>query len=447
MSKLKLLCFALLLLPQFCIAQSSKTARLDSLFSLLDSKNKMMGSVKLTAAGQTFYEKSIGFAEINDIKKKPANRDTRYRVGSITKTFTATMILQLVEEKKLDLTTTLDKYFPTVPNAAQITMRMLLNHRSGIHNYTNDASFLRTLTKSRTAEEMTNVIMGQKSDSQPDQRTEYSNSNYVLLGFIIEKITGKSYAENLEKHILAKLGLKNTRYDGKTDIEKNDTYSYDFVDKWVKHDETDLSNVLAAGSIISTTSDLTAFIDGLFSGKLISTESLEKMKTITDGMGLGMIRVPFYDEIGYGHNGSLDGYQSTLYHFPKDKVTVAILSNGTAYALNDVVIALLSAYYDKPFQLPNLNVAKLSPEELGRYEGIYSSDQIPLKITITPRNGTINAQATGQPEFPLMYNGGNIFRFDQAGIVMEFRPEQKEFTLKQGGVDYLFKIESIRSVN
>jgi CubicO group peptidase (beta-lactamase class C family) len=438
----KPLLIALCFLSHFTIAQTVQTARLDSLFNLLETKNKTMASVRMTRAGEVIYEKSIGYAEITDTNKKRATPDTKYRIGSITKTFTSAMIMQLVEEKKLELTTTLDKFFPTVANSGQITMRMLLSHRSGIHNYTNDDSFWKIYTKFQTADEMTAMVTAMKSDFKPDERTEYSNSNYVLLGWIIEKITGKSYADNLQTRINAKLGLKNTRFAGKTDISKNDSYSYKFEDnKWTKNDESDLSLVLAAGAIIATPSDLTTFIDGLFAGKLVSAESLEQMKSVKDGMGLGLIQVPFYNMFGYGHNGGLDAFQSGLYYFPDDKLAVTICSNGTSYAINDLAIALLSAYYQKPFEIPNLDITGPTAAEIQSYLGTYASAQMPLKVTISEKDGNLMAQGSGQPAFPLTKSADHTFKFSQAAITIIFRPQLKELTLNQAGTDYIFKMD------
>lgn len=400
-----------------------------------------MVSVKMTKAGQTVYEKSTGFTDISGANGKRATPATRYRIGSITKTFTAVMIMQLVEEKKLELTTPLDAFFPTIPNASQITMQLLLSHRSGIHNYTNDKEFWDIVAKKDTANDIKAMITAMKSDFKPDERTEYSNSNYVLLGWIIEKITGKSYADNLQARVISKVGLKNTRFGGKVDIAKNDTYSFRFDEKWSKQDEIDLGLVYAAGAIVATPSDLTTFVDALFAGKLVSNESLEKMKGVNNGLGMGLIQVPFYDKKGYGHNGSLEAFQSLVYYFPDEQLSVAICTNGNSYAINDIAIALLSTFYNKPFDIPNLDIAKPTSEEIKTYLGTYSSAQMPLKVTILDMNGDLMAQGSGQPAFPLTKSADYTFKFSQAAITIVFRPEKKEFTLTQAGTNYIFKMD------
>lgn len=418
-------------------AQNLNTAKLDSLFAVLAENDKSMVSVAVSKNDQILYQKAIGFASLND--KVPANVHTKYRIGSITKTFTATMIFQLIETGKLSLTTTLSKFFPSVTNSDKITISNLLNHRSGIHNFTDDPAFLQYRTQPKTQIEMVEIIAKTKPDFEPNAKTAYSNSNYLLLGYIIEKITGKSYSENLNQRIVSKLNLKETFYGGKADLKKNESYSYQFKEEWIQQPETDLSIPGAAGAIVSTPTDLNKFITALFAGKLVSASNLNQMKAITDGMGMGLFQVSFNDKKLYGHNGSIDGFQSNLFYNPEDSLAVAICSNGTTYGLNSILIALLSAYYDVPFAIPSFKTIAVKPEELDQYAGVYSSTQIPLKITVSKKDSTLMAQATGQPEFPLTPTDKHVFKFDQAGIVMDFNPEKNEFILKQGGGNYLFK--------
>jgi D-alanyl-D-alanine carboxypeptidase len=165
------------------------------------------------------------------------------------------------------------------------------------------------------------------------------------------------------------------------------------------------------------------------------------MKTITDGMGMGLFQVPFGKKTGYGHNGLIDGFVSNLFHFPEDGVTVAVCSNGTSYALNNMVIALLSSYYNVPFELPVFTTIALKPEDLDKYTGIYSTTQLPIKITISKNNATLTAQATGQSSFPLEPTAADVFKFDQAGVIMEFFPSKNQLVLKQGGANFVFTRE------
>ena len=151
-----------------------------------------------------------------------------------------------------------------------------------------------------------------------------------------------------------------------------------------------------------------------------------------------MFSVPFYTMTGYGHTGGIDGFQSVLYYFPKEKVGIVVLSNGSSYALNEMVIAGLSAYFNKPFIIPSFKTITLKTEELDSFLGEYSSKDIPLKITITKDVATLIAQATGQSAFRLDALSENRFEFQAAGIILEFNVAKKEMTLKQGGREFLF---------
>ncbi|HEY3390244.1 MAG TPA: serine hydrolase domain-containing protein, partial [Prolixibacteraceae bacterium] len=197
-------------------SQNFDKAKLDRLFDVLAQKEKAMGSLTLSKNGNVIYSRAIGYSLVTDASKKPSTSLTKYRVGSISKMFTSTMIFQLIEEGKLKLTTTLDTYFPKLPNANKITISNLLNHRSGIHNFTEDPAYLTWMVQPKTQDEMLAIISKNKVDFQPGEKAAYSNSNFVILGFIIEKITKQSYSINLKQRVTSKIGLSNTYYGGKT---------------------------------------------------------------------------------------------------------------------------------------------------------------------------------------------------------------------------------------
>lgn len=422
-------------------SQNFNKAKLDSLFNTLSEMNKAMGSVTISKNGNILYSKSIGYCLISDSEKKLANSSTKYRIGSISKMFTATMIFQLIEEGKIKLTTTLDNYFPAIPNAGEITISNLLNHRSGIHNFTSDPEYLNWMTQPKTHDEMLAIISGNKSDFQPNEKASYSNSNFVILGYIIEKITNQTYSKNLEERITSKIGLSNTYYGGKTNANNNECFSYQFAGSWTQLPETDMSIPGGAGALVSTPTDLCKFIEALFSLKLVSNNSLLQMKTLTDNIGMGMFQFPFFNKKAYGHNGGIDGFVSTLGYFPDYSLAISYCTNGQVYPMNDILIGVLSIYFNMDYSIPSFEskpAITLNTEDLDKYLGIYSSTQIPLKITISKNNNVLVAQATGQSSFSLDATDKDEFKFEQAGIIMEFNPEKNEMTLKQGGGTFQF---------
>ncbi len=420
-------------------AQSINKPKLDSLFSLLAEKNKAMGSVAISKNGKVLYSNAIGYSSISERENKPATTKTKYRIGSISKMFTAVMIFQLIEEKKIKLNETLDTYFPGIPNAKKITISNLLNHRSGIHNFTDDEEYANYMTLPKTEDEMLAIISKNKPDFEPNEKASYSNSNYVILGYIIEMITKKPYATNLTERITSKIGLTDTYYGGKTNIANNESYSYTYTNQWDIEPETDMSIPGGAGAIVSTPIDLTKFIEALFSYKLVSTESLSRMKTMTDNYGMGMFQMPFYTRKGYGHNGGIDGFGSTVGYFPEDTLAIAYCTNGQVYGINDILIGVLSIYFNTEYTLPIFSTIQIKPEELDNYTGTYSSPELQISISVTKNGSTLMAQATGQPAFPLEATAPGIFSFGRAGIVLEFNTSDSEMTLKQGGGSFVFK--------
>lgn len=410
-------------------AQTFDKARLDSLLNYLYSKQKFMGTITLLHNGERVYNKSFGFADLE--KGIPSTTDTRYRIGSITKTFTAVMFFQLSEEGKISLDTKLSEYFPEVPNADRITMELLLSHRSGIHNFTNtmDTSFY---LYPKTKQEMMDMIKSHKSEFEPDSKSEYSNANFVLLGYIIEKITGKAYADLIQERICKKAGLLNTYYGKPASIKDNECYSYTFTnDKWVREKETDMSVPHGAGALVSTPNDLTQYIEALFNGKLISKNSLDEMIKIRDKFGRGSFPMNFYERKGFGHTGGIDGFVSALTYYPDDKLAVSYCCNGMNYG-NELLVGVLSIYWGKEYAFPSFDFTEVNPDILKKYEGVFSAENFPLKLTIKVVEGKLTAQATGQSSFPLDAESERVFRFDAAKIKITFSEDGNELTIKQG---------------
>jgi CubicO group peptidase (beta-lactamase class C family) len=423
-------------------AQTPDKGKLDQFFNRLAEKNKAMGSLTVTKDGNIFYSRAIGYSQINSTEKKPASAATRYRIGSITKMFTAAMIFQLVEENKLKLSDNLDKFFPEIPNAQKITLAQMLGHRSGIFNLTENPDFRSMKTESKTRDEMVALIAKSKPVFEPGEKAQYSNSNYVLLGYIVEKADGRSYEDALKQRITAKLELRDTYLGtGYSDAGKNEGLSYNFIGDWKQESETHLSIPAGAGAIISTPNDLTKFIQALFDGKIVSKESLEQMKP-KDEFGLGINSFPIGGKTFYGHGGGIDGFRSLLVYLPEEKLSLAYTSNGVNYPLNNIVSGVFDIYWNKPFEIPTFETVAVSPEVLDKYVGVYSSPDAPFKIAITRDNSTLVAQPTGQSAFPLEAIAQDKFKLESRGVVLEFDAAKTQLTFKRGGRDVLFTKEN-----
>ena len=329
-------------------AQTLDKAKLDQFFDRLAEKNQAMGSLTVARDGNILYTRAIGYSQINGSERKPATTATRYRVGSITKMFTAAMIFQLVEEGKLKLTDTLDKFFPQIPNAGKITIAHILSHRSGIHDFIREPDFRAWSLTPRTKDETLAFIARGKPDFEPGEKRSYSNAGFVLLGYVVEKLAGKPYQDALKKRITGKLGLKDTYAGtGKTDVSKKESFSYSYAGDWKQHEEMDLSIPGGAAAIISTPSDLVKFIQALFDGKLISQENVDQMKN-----GIGMSENKLGGKTVYGHSGGTDGFSSTVFYLPEEKLAVAYTANAKVYSHGKIFSGILDIYYNKPFEIP-----------------------------------------------------------------------------------------------
>lgn len=427
------------------MAQQLYTARLDSLLNTVAVNNKNMGSLTLSQNGKVIYQKAIGQAAVISGKPMPSTVKTHYRIGSITKMFTAVMVFQLIQENKLGLSTTLAKFYPQLPNADKITIGMMLNHRSGLRNLTNEPAYATYMLKLQTHAQMLTTIAALKPEFEPDTKAAYSNTNFILLGYIIEHLTGKTYSEALKQRITDKIGLADTYYGGPINTAKNEAYSFTYTTGWTQQPETDMSIPGGAGAIVSTPTDLVKFIEALFDGKLVTKEHLENMKAIKDNYGMGMVRIPFYERMSYGHSGGIDGFTSLLGYFPDDKLAFAYTSNGAGgeFSTNDIIGGVLRIYFGKSYTIPNFKIPAtkaitLKSADLDKFLGNYSSAQMPLKITVTKNDNILMAQATGQNAFALAAVTPTQFEFKTAGIVMEFSATGDGFTLKQGGGTFKF---------
>lgn len=429
-----LFCFNLLFVAAY--SQAFDKAKLDQYFHALEENNKFMGSISITQNENEIYSTVAGFAD--EEQKLKLNHDSKFRIGSISKTFTATLVFKAIEEGKMNLTDFIVKYFPSIKNADKITISNLLNHRSGIHNFTDDKDYITWSNSPKTEKEMVDIITNAGNDFEPNAKAAYSNSNFVLLSYILEKVYRKTYKDILGQKIIKPLGLQNTHFGGKIDVNKNECNSYSFKGGWYKETETNMTIPMGAGGIVSTPYELNKFMEGLFAGKLISTASLDQMKTIKDNYGMGLFKIPFYDKRGFGHTGGIDGFSSTVSYFPEEKLSFALTSNGSNYTNNDIAIAALSCYFNKPFSIPDFKTVDLKSEDLDKYLGGYSSKEMPLKIMITKNDNQLIAQATGQSSFALDATAKDKFEFKPAGIVLEFLPENKQMIMQQGGRKFVF---------
>ena len=430
-------------LPIRGTAQTTDMQKLDQFLNRLAEKNMAMGSLTIAKDGKIIYNNSIGYSQINEAEKKPITETSRFRIASIGKTYTAVMVMQLVEEQKLDINETLDKFFPQITNASGITITQLLQHRSGIPDISRDLDPQRNWANGITKEEMLDLISKATPVFEPDTRQSYSNSGYFLLSLILEKLTDKSYSELLEERITSKLGLTDTYVQsGFIDVNKNESLSYIHINgEWRQAKETHPSIAYGAGQIMSTPNDMVRFIRALFDGKLVSEESLKQMKTIRAGEGFGLVTFTFAGKTFYGHTGGGDNHGSWLAWQPDEKLAVAYTTNAKIYPVVNIVSGAIDIYYGREFQIPAFESVAVSPEVLDKYVGVYSNPDAPVKFTVTRREAKLFVQAGNESPAMIEAVASDRFQMFGGGVVFEFDISKKQMIIRRSGGERVFTKE------
>lgn len=418
-------------------AQDNRYKDLDSLFGFYD-RNELFSVNAFIKRGRTvLYEGSAGYQ--NREKGIKNDAESIFLIGSITKTYTAVIVMQLVEEDRIRLDDRLARFYPGIPGSDKISIEMLLRHRSGLFNYTSDSLFLTEVKQPVTEEQLLEKFSRLKMNFEPDRKFEYSNTNYMLLGFIIEKVTNDTYAGQLEKRITGRLGLKSTFY-GRPADRTHFASSYVISEGgWLPAlPEWDISWAGAAGGIAASAADVALFMEGLFGGALLSEKSLELMKEQKEGYGLGLITVPYGERRFYGHTGGIESYESIAgFNAADSTVLVRLVNAGRRVPANDISIQLLNAAYGREVIFPDIakkTAAAVPAALLKTYEGTYAAPGFPLEIRLFVQNDGLYGQATGQAAFPLTSYSDVDFGFDPAKIEITFfeREGKKAFHFRQG---------------
>ena len=263
-----LLCFNSILFAQ------NNISAFDSIMNAVDKYQKFMGAVSLCKNGNVIYSRAVGFSSIEN--KRQADAQTLYHIGSISKMFTSVIVHQLLEEGKLKNDTKLSAFFPKLPNADKITIAQLLNHSSGLFNFTRDSNYLSLCSTYHSNDSLLRMFSRFKPSFQPGEKNDYSNTGYVLLSMIIEAVSKHRLQDEIENRISAPLHLKNTSISPaiKDDQRIASSYSRE-SDRWLKEIETDMSIPQGAGAMISTPVELCTFITQLFQGRLLTDSGLK----------------------------------------------------------------------------------------------------------------------------------------------------------------------------
>ncbi len=339
-------------------AAQASTPAPPTLRSLLNTVAKAgsPGVVAVVRDGSTTFHFVAGVA--NRKTRAPMQTDNRFRVGSITKSFVAALVLQLIGRGNLSFGDSVESLLPgVVPGGSQITVRQLLQHTTGLYDYVSDpqvfAPYLKgTLGYVWTPHALLGVAFSHPPLFKPGTRWSYSNTNYILLGLIVQAVTGKTLGAELSRRIFRPLGLDATSFEAGRRVPAPAAHGY-----YLDRDVTTLSGswAWAAGAIVSTADDVAAFYRALFSGKVVPPALLRTMVSTVptrsgpDGYGLGLLRLETPCGPAFGHNGLVPGYASFAISSPDGRRQAVILMTVTSFPvssrLNDAENAFLARAY------------------------------------------------------------------------------------------------------
>jgi CubicO group peptidase (beta-lactamase class C family) len=363
---------AVLLLAATGCAQD--ISRMDQAVQSFVADKQFMGSVLVARGNQVLFSKGYGFANLE--WSTPNTPATKFRIGSMTKQFTAAAILLLEERGKLKIGDPVRKYLPDEPVAwDKVTIYHLLTHTSGIVNLLSVPGIQNMVPLPQTPDQLMAVVRDKPLEFEPGTKYQYSNSGYNLLGRLIEIVTGQRYQSFMDKSIFAPLGMKDSGYDTNIDILPRRAAGYSSgPGGLVNADFVHMSNTYSAGGLYSTTEDLLRWEQGLWSGKLLSPQSLAKMTTpylngYAFGLGIGTYR----GRKRICHDGGVPGFNSFLAYFPETRITVAVLSNMLPPGAAPEIAGLLSdiAHGEKVVLTSELKAITLSPKTLESLAGTY----------------------------------------------------------------------------
>jgi CubicO group peptidase (beta-lactamase class C family) len=353
---------------QTLVLAQDKARRIDELISLYNKYGQFNGAALVADNGKVIYKKGFGLANME--WNIPNGPDTKFRLGSITKQFTATLILQLVEQGKLKLDGKVSDYLPYYrqDTGARITIHNLLSHTSGVPNYTAAPGFSENVSRNPfKVDEFVKKYASGDLEFEPGTKFNYSNSGYFLLGAIIERVTGKLYEEVLKENILDPVGMKNTGYDHYGMVLSKRAAGYVKTQRGYENAPyLDMTIPYAAGSLYSNVEDLFLWDQALYGEKVLSAASKELMfKPNLENYGYGFgirkaslgpnkIAVPVVE-----HNGGINGFSTSIVRLVGDKRLIVLLDNTSqGRYLDSIDLAITNILYEQPYEAAKLSIAE-----------------------------------------------------------------------------------------
>ncbi|HET6890945.1 MAG TPA: serine hydrolase [Pyrinomonadaceae bacterium] len=432
------------------VSNQDVAAKINDYMDALVKAGWFNGSILVARNGIVLASKGYGMANFElDV---PNTRQTKFRLGSITKSFTAMAIMLLQERGKLSDQDSICKYLSECPTGWQpITLRNLLSHTSGLAKHDKAGDYLKTAMVPMTLTQLIDSFKNKPADFKPGEKFDYNNNGYILLGYVIEKVSGQSYEAFMRDNIFIPLKMMDSGYDDHDPIIKNRAAGYRRNEGTLLNAAyIDQSQPFSAGALYSTTEDLLRLDQALYEGKFLSQKSLDAMFTPVSGnYGYGWFVNKQFNRLAISHPGGMPGSSAMITRYPEDKLLIVVLSNlensQIIRASNDLAAIVLGEKYEAPRVR---TVVKISPKVLEPYAGDY--EDRPGRITrILVANGTLTLQlaanAVGQIDpipmsaesetefFDPLHDTQVVFVKDDSGQVMKIvlRINGREFHAKK----------------
>jgi CubicO group peptidase (beta-lactamase class C family) len=399
---LSLLAFALAAAPLAAQDTAPNTARMEQVAAAQAESGEFMGAALVARDGTIVFDKGYGSANLE--WQIPNDGDTKFRLGSVTKQFTAVAIMLLRERGKVDLQAPVKTYLPDAPAAwDEVTVFNLLTHSSGIPNFTSFEDYGKTKTLPTNVDELIARFRDKPLDFAPGEQFSYSNSGYILLTAIVEKASGQSYADFVHENLFEPLGMADSGYDSHAAIVPRRASGYAPTPNGPMHaDYLDMTIPQGAGALYSTTHDLLKWENGLFGGKVLEPESLDLLVTPFKGnYALGLSVDEKDGATTISHGGGIEVFNTWLGYDPDRKITVAVLSNINWQGADALGKSLMTLARGGEVTLTNERTEVALPVELLRsYEGTYEIGPT-FGFTVKLEGDHLTVQATNQPAFPI----------------------------------------------
>lgn len=390
-----------LIVVSCAFSQDIYSEKLTELFNFYQKQTLFNGSLLVSKGGDILLNNGYGYQDAS--KEIPNTSKSVFQTYSITKAFTSTVILRLVEENRLSLSDKLSKFYPDFPNGDDISIENLLTHTSGIYDYTkgNDMPY-------QTEESFIEFERTKPLDFPVGSEWSYSNSGYYFLGFIIQKVTGMPYEQAVAKYILNPLQMRQSGFAFKNLVNVNKTVGYKILTERRQLESIvyDPPGPFAAGGLYSTVEDIYKFYKGIKEYILLKEGTLKKAYSpFKNNYGYGWVIDTMFDRKTVGHSGAGAGFRSNFLQIPEDDTCIILLSNSEE-DLNNITTGILRILYEQPYKIPS-EIA-VQAETLQKYKGTYrvSNDFI---IYVSFENNKLRAQPKGQPKSVLYPENENLF--------------------------------------